>query len=62
MPTEDKLKSGMYLLYDCACGAGGMLTLADDTLADDTLTDDTLGKIAKARTGSKKGSWTLKKR
>lgn len=31
-PIEDRLKSGMYLLYDCACGTGGMLTLADDTL------------------------------
>ncbi len=32
-PIEDRLKSGMYLLYDCACGTGGMLTLADDTLS-----------------------------
>jgi type I restriction enzyme M protein len=32
-PIEDRLRSGLYLLYDCACGTGGMLTVADDTLA-----------------------------
>ena len=34
LPIEDKLKSGSYLLYDCACGTGGMLTLAEETLAE----------------------------
>ena len=33
LPIEDKLKSGTYLLYDCACGTGGMLTVAEETLA-----------------------------
>jgi type I restriction enzyme M protein len=28
------LKSGSYLLYDCACGTGGMLTVAEETLAE----------------------------
>lgn len=32
LPIEDKIKSGTYLLYDCACGTGGMLTVAEDTL------------------------------
>jgi type I restriction enzyme M protein len=32
LPIEDQLKSGSYLLYDCACGTGGMLTIADETL------------------------------
>lgn len=32
LPIEDQIKSGTYLLYDCACGTGGMLTVADDTL------------------------------
>jgi type I restriction enzyme M protein len=32
LPIDDKLKSGTYLLYDCACGTGGMLTVAEDTL------------------------------
>jgi type I restriction enzyme M protein len=32
LPIEDQLKSGMYLLYDCACGTGGMLTVAEETL------------------------------
>ncbi len=33
LPIEDELKSGTYLLYDCACGTGGMLTVAEETLA-----------------------------
>ncbi len=32
LPIEDKIKSGTYLLYDCACGTGGMLTVAEETL------------------------------
>lgn len=32
LPIEDQIKSGTYMLYDCACGTGGMLTVADDTL------------------------------
>ncbi len=32
LPIEDQLKSGTYLLYDCACGTGGMLTVAEETL------------------------------
>ena len=27
LPIEAKIKSGTYLLYDCACGTGGMLTV-----------------------------------
>jgi type I restriction enzyme M protein len=34
LPVADKIKSGSYLLYDCACGTGGMLTVADETLRD----------------------------
>ena len=33
LPIEDKIKSGTYLLYDCACGTGGMLTVAEETLS-----------------------------
>lgn len=33
LPIQDKIKSGTYLLYDAACGTGGMLTLAEDTLS-----------------------------
>ena len=33
LPIEAKIKSGHYLLYDCACGTGGMLTVAEETLA-----------------------------
>jgi type I restriction enzyme M protein len=32
LPIESELKSGTYLLYDCACGTGGMLTVAEETL------------------------------
>jgi len=32
LPIENEIKSGTYLLYDCACGTGGMLTVAEDTL------------------------------
>ncbi len=32
LPIADKIKSGTYLLYDGACGTGGMLTLAEETL------------------------------
>ena len=32
LPIEDQIKSGTYLLYDCACGTGGMLTVAEETL------------------------------
>jgi type I restriction enzyme M protein len=31
-PIEDRIKAGTYLLYDCACGTGGMLTVAEETL------------------------------
>jgi type I restriction enzyme M protein len=34
LPIGNKLKSGSYLLYDCACGTGGMLTVAEETLAE----------------------------
>lgn len=31
-PVADQLKSAPYLLYDGACGTGGMLTVAEETL------------------------------
>ena len=31
-PIADEIESGTYLLYDGACGTGGMLTVAEDTL------------------------------
>jgi type I restriction enzyme M protein len=33
LPIKEQLKSGTYLLYDCACGTGGMLTVAEETLS-----------------------------
>src|SRR5216117_2095216 len=32
LPIEAYIKSGTYLLYDCACGTGGMLTVGEETL------------------------------
>ena len=34
LPIADQIRSGTYLLYDGACGTGGMLTVAEDTLAN----------------------------
>ena len=34
LPIADKIESGTYLLYDGACGTGGMLTVAEDTLKE----------------------------
>jgi type I restriction enzyme M protein len=31
-PIAGRVRSGSYLLYDCACGTGGMLTVAEETL------------------------------
>ena len=32
LPIADKIESGTYLLYDGACGTGGMVTVADERL------------------------------
>ena len=34
LPIADQIESGTYLLYDGACGTGGMLTVAEETLRD----------------------------
>jgi type I restriction enzyme M protein len=34
LPIADRIKSGGYLLYDGACGTGGMLTVAEETLRE----------------------------
>ena len=33
-PVADEVESGTYLLYDGACGTGGMLTVADERLSE----------------------------
>ena len=33
-PVADRIESGTYLLYDGACGTGGMLTVAEETLQE----------------------------
>ena len=32
LPVADQIDSGTYLVYDGACGTGGMLTVAEETL------------------------------
>lgn len=34
LPIADRIQSGTYLLYDGACGTGGMLTVAEETLKE----------------------------
>jgi type I restriction enzyme M protein len=34
VPIADRLTSGTYLLYDGACGTGGMLTVGEETLTE----------------------------
>lgn len=34
LPIADQIESGTYLVYDGACGTGGMLTVAEERLAD----------------------------
>jgi type I restriction enzyme M protein len=34
LPIAPEIESGTYLIYDGACGTGGMLTVAEDTLLD----------------------------
>ena len=34
LPIADEIQSSTYLLYDGACGTGGMLTVAEDTLRE----------------------------
>ena len=34
LPVADEIESGTYLLYDGACGTGGILTVAEETLKE----------------------------
>ena len=34
LPVAEQIESGTYLLYDGACGTGGMLTVAEETLLE----------------------------
>ena len=34
LPVANEIRSGTYLVYDGACGTGGMLTVAEETLGD----------------------------
>jgi type I restriction enzyme M protein len=34
LPIADRIESGTYLVYDAACGTGGMLTVAEERLSE----------------------------
>lgn len=34
LPVAEKIQSGSYQLYDCAAGAGGLLTVAEEALEE----------------------------
>lgn len=34
LPISDKIESGTYLVYDGACGTGGMITMAEERLKE----------------------------
>ena len=36
LPVADQIDSGTYLVYDGACGTGGMLTVAEEALTADS--------------------------
>ena len=40
LPAADAVQSGTYLVYDGACGTGGMLTVAEETLTQLTAEQD----------------------
>jgi hypothetical protein len=55
MPIEAEVKSSTYLLYDCACGTGGMLTTASfhvDYEDNDSDPNTTLRKFGHAKEGN----------
>jgi type I restriction enzyme M protein len=52
LPVADKIESGTYLLYDCACGTGGMLTVAEETLQQIAKSPWQAGRHPPLRTGN----------
>ena len=54
LPIKDLIESGTYLIYDCACGSGGMLTEAEAFMQK--LADDTGKKIAIQLYGQKEAA------
>lgn len=46
VPIADQIQSGTYLLYDGACGTGGMLTVAGQTLNELAESAEFAGAVA----------------
>ena len=51
LPIEAEIKSGTYLLYDCACGTGGMLTVGEETLTAIAAEARPAGQVRALRAG-----------
>ena len=54
MPIADQITSGTYLLYDGACGTGGMLTVAEETLTELAAAARQAGLHASLRSGDQR--------
>ena len=53
LPVADEIESGTYLLYDGACGTGGMLTVAEEALQQ--LAEEHGKQVAKAVSRAPRG-------
>ena len=54
LPIADQIESGTYLLYDGACGTGGMLTVAEETLQQLAARARQAGRHAPLRPGDQR--------
>ena len=54
LPVADQIESSTYLLYDGACGTGGMLTVAEETLQRDRPRARQAGGDASLRPGDQR--------
>ena len=55
LPVADEIESGTYLLYDGACGTGGMLTVAEETLQQLAREAWQAGSYPSIRAGDQRG-------
>ena len=51
LPVADRIDSGTYLVYDGACGTGGMLTVAEEDVDTDRRTARQAGRHPSLRPG-----------
>ena len=51
LPVADQIDSGTYLVYDGACGTGGMLTVAEEALTQNRRAARQAGRHSSLRPG-----------